>query len=291
MVNQPIAFENCVPQAGSKKLLTEPKAPGSLYKTLDQDGYDDGGVGDLSLVMDLEDNIVRRKRGDADYQAAYRADLLPRIKKGNYAQLQRRDQKIQLAQMLFGDGETEQDSDTKASEVYMDNEREVDENTKKQRLERLNIAKQCLEISYILREVACQSLSLSEISKRHLALKGKDGAEDALRCATKAAEIASNGFYDNDEIFMEVSARIATSHKKVFIIYFRFRPRKTQRLIRKWRRMLPFMVLDIPKSYNTNPNEFPCSASGQRICTWATLSPLLDGTKKPVKFMPKSYRC
>jgi hypothetical protein len=63
-----------------------------------------------------------------------------------------------------------------------------------------------LEISYILREVACQSLSLSEISKRHLALKGKDGAEDALRCATKAAEIASKEFYDNDEIFMEVSS-------------------------------------------------------------------------------------
>lgn len=178
---------------------------------MDRDGYDDGGVGDLSLVMDLEDHIVRRKKGDADYQMAHRADLLPRIKKGNYATLTRRDQKIQLAQMLFGDGDA--DADTKASEVYMDNEREMDDATKQQRLERLNIAKQCLEISYILREVACQSLSLSEISKRHLALKGKDGAEDALRCATKAAEIASNEFYDNDEIFMEVSLSCGSRDK------------------------------------------------------------------------------
>lgn len=257
-------------QIGSKKLLNEPKAPGSLYKTLDQDGYDDGGVGDLSLVMDLEDHIVRRKRGDADYQNAYRNDLLPRIKKGGYAQLQRRDQKIQLAQMLFGDGETEE-GDTKASEVYMDNERDVaDESTKEQRLERLKVAKQCLEISYILREVACQSLSLSEISKRHLSLKGKEGAEDALRCAAKAVEIASDGFYDNDEIVIEVSLQT------IFVLVFDkmccciFRLWRNPRSIRKLRRTQHSMVWDTLKFSNTSPNGCRLYASDLLIYIWAT---------------------
>ena len=33
---------------------------------------------------------------------------------------------------------------------------------------------------------------------------GKKGGEAALRCATKAVEIASEGFYDNDLIAIEV---------------------------------------------------------------------------------------
>ena len=62
-----------------------------------------------------------------------------------------------------------------------------------------------LSLSSVLREPACASLSLSEISKRRLAYYGKDGAEAALRCADKAIEIAGPEFWDRDEIEIEVS--------------------------------------------------------------------------------------
>ena len=62
-----------------------------------------------------------------------------------------------------------------------------------------------LSLSTVLREPACASLSLSEISKRRLAFFGKAGAEAALRCADRAVEVAGPGFFDRDEIEIEVS--------------------------------------------------------------------------------------
>mmetsp|Transcript_5242 Transcript_5242/g.12494 ORF Transcript_5242/g.12494 Transcript_5242/m.12494 type:complete len:412 (+) Transcript_5242:99-1334(+) len=191
-------------EVGSAKLLDEPSLPGSGYKALNQDGYDDGGVADLTLVIDLDDSVLRRKRGETDYFTALKADLLPRVMSGPLAHLPRREQKIKLAKLLFSDEENEEDktpSEVWSDSVDPDDEDDVD--TKKMRRDRLASARMALSLSSVLREPACASLSLSEISKRRLACFGKAGGEDALRCADKAIEIASNGFWDRDEVEIE----------------------------------------------------------------------------------------
>lgn len=185
--------------------MEEPSLPGSGYKALGQDGYDDGGVADLTLVIDLDDSVLRRKRGETDYFTALKADLLPRVMNGPLAHLPRREQKIKLAKLLFSDEESEEDKTP--SEVWADvgNPDDDDADTKKMRRDRLASARMALSLSSVLREPACASLSLSEISKRRLACFGKAGGEDALRCADKAIEIASNGFWDRDDVEIEVS--------------------------------------------------------------------------------------
>lgn len=192
-------------EVGSAKLLNEPSLPGSGYKALNQDGYDDGGVADLTLVIDLDDSVLRRKRGETDYFTALKADLLPRVMNGPLAHLPRREQKIKLAKLLFSDEEN--DEDKTPSEVWTDSvdpdDDDDDFETKKSRKERLASARMALSLSSVLREPACASLSLSEISKRRLACFGKAGGEDALRCANKAIEIASNGFWDRDDVEIE----------------------------------------------------------------------------------------
>jgi hypothetical protein len=192
-------------QVGSTKLLTEPQLPGTTYKALDQDGYDDGGVADLTMVIDLEDTVLRRKRGETNYFHALKSDLLPRVQTGQYASLHRRDQKVRLARLLFSTDDDETAEESNPSEVYVDSvDGHEDEATKKHRMDRLNAAKFALRLSHVLREPACASLSLSEISKRYLSCYGKEKAEAALRCSDKAIEIASDGFWDNDEIGIEV---------------------------------------------------------------------------------------
>jgi len=192
-------------EVGSAKLLNEPSLPGSGYKALNQDGYDDGGVADLTLVIDLDDSVLRRKRGETDYFTALKADLLPRVMNGPLAHLPRREQKIKLAKLLFSDEEN--DEDKTPSEVWTDSvdpdDDDDDFETKKSRKDRLASARMALSLSSVLREPACASLSLSEISKRRLACFGKAGGEDALRCANKAIEIASNGFWDRDDVEIE----------------------------------------------------------------------------------------
>jgi len=192
-------------EVGSAKLLNEPSLPGSGYKALNQDGYDDGGVADLTLVIDLDDSVLRRKRGETDYFTALKADLLPRVMNGPLAHLPRREQKIKLAKLLFSDEEN--DEDKTPSEVWTDSVDPYDDDddfeTKKSRKDRLASARMALSLSSVLREPACASLSLSEISKRRLACFGKAGGEDALRCANKAIEIASNGFWDRDDVEIE----------------------------------------------------------------------------------------
>jgi hypothetical protein len=185
-------------------LLDEPTLPGSGYKALDRDGFDDGGVADLTLVIDLEDSVLRRKRGDQEYFNALRQDLLPRVTRGPLAKDSRREQKIKLAKLLFSEEEHEEDANP--SEVYVENavDGQEDEKTMQHRQERLSSARSALQLSTVLREPACASLSLSEISKRRLAFFGKEGAKAALRCADKAIEIAGDGFYDTDEIEVEV---------------------------------------------------------------------------------------
>jgi len=194
-------------EIGSARLLTEPKVPGSKFKVLDQDGYDDGGVGDLTLLIDLEDRVLRRKRGDNAYFSAVRSDVLPRVTTGPFSHLTRREQKIELAKLLFSDGDVRVDDDednSTPSEVYMETVgQQDDEELRKRRLERLDKSKQSLRLSIYLCEPACAAISLTEISKRVLLLDGKDGAEVALRCASKAIEVASDQYYDSDLIVME----------------------------------------------------------------------------------------
>uniref|UniRef100_A0A7S1VTS6 Uncharacterized protein n=1 Tax=Grammatophora oceanica TaxID=210454 RepID=A0A7S1VTS6_9STRA len=189
-------------ELGSAKGLPEPSLPGTGFKILDGEGYDDGGVADLSLLIDLEDNMQRRKRGENEYFTALKADLLPRATRGPMAKMTRREQKVSLAQLLFSE---DQDSEDKGpSEVYVEGAADdEDPETVKLRQHRLDQAKAALRLSLLLREAACASLALSELSKRRLALSGKGRADEALRCAEKALEIAGEGFWDGDEIAVE----------------------------------------------------------------------------------------
>ena len=122
---------------------------------------------------------------------------------------------VKLAKLLFSEEEHEEDRNP--SEVWMDNsDSNEDESIKKHRMERLASARMALSLSSVLREPACASLSLSEISKRRLAYFGKEGAEAALRCADKAIEIAGAGFWDRDEIEIEVRL-FGTGHLVPFV--------------------------------------------------------------------------
>lgn len=195
-------------EIGSLKLLDKPQTPGALRMNFGGEGFDDGGVGDLKLAIDLDDHVLRRKRGEANFVMAVQTDSLPRMREGRFKDVYRRDQKVQLAQILFsedsaGDSDLAQNP-TKTSEVYTEpliDER--DEETKKLLLESLRSAKFALRLSLVLREPACICLSLAEISKRYLALNGKEGAQDAYRCALKGIEIATSEFYDVDEMAVE----------------------------------------------------------------------------------------
>jgi len=197
-------------ELGSAKILDEPALPGSGFKVLDSDGYDDGGVADLSLLIDLEDSVQRRRRGHNEYFSALKADLLPRAVKGPMAKMTRREQKVSLAQLLFS--EDDDCEDKEPSEVYVEQvDGEEDAATMKHRAERLSQARAALRLSLLLREAACTSLSLSELCKRKLTYSGKAGAVDALRCADKALEIAGSGFWDQDDIAQEAEDERADS--------------------------------------------------------------------------------
>mmetsp|Transcript_25006 Transcript_25006/g.60181 ORF Transcript_25006/g.60181 Transcript_25006/m.60181 type:complete len:416 (+) Transcript_25006:161-1408(+) len=189
-------------EVGSAKPLDKPALPGTGFKVLGEDGYDDGGVADLSLLIDLEDSVQRRKRGENEYFTALKADLLPRATRGPMAKMTRREQKVSLAQLLFS--EDDDCEDKGPSEVYVEQDLvDEDDATMKHRSDRLAQARAALRLSLLLREPACASLSLSELCKRKLTQAGKDGAEEALRCANKAIEIAGPGFWDSDEVQLE----------------------------------------------------------------------------------------
>jgi hypothetical protein len=192
-------------QLGSLKLLTEQSLPGSGFKVLNSDtpAFDDGGVADLTLLIDLDDSVQRRKRGEQEYFQALKADLLPRAVKGAMASQTRREQKVSLAQLLFA--EEEEGKEKSPSEIYQEpNLDDQDETIVKERAESLSQARAALRLSLLLRESACTSLSLSELCKRRLAFYGKAGAVDALRCAEKALEISGSEFWDSDDIAREV---------------------------------------------------------------------------------------
>lgn len=194
-------------ELGSAKVLDQPTIKGDGFKVLGTEGYDDGGVADLSLLIDLEDNVQRRRRGENEYFKALQADLLPRATKGPMGRMSRREQKVSLAQLLFS--EADESEDKGPSEVYVEQiDGGEDKATMKHRAERLQQARAALRMSLMLREAACTSLSLSELCKRKLTFSGKAGAEDALRCADKALEIAGSGFWDGDDVAQEAEDTI-----------------------------------------------------------------------------------
>lgn len=251
--------------------MPEPKHPGTTFKAIGQDGYDDGGVADLTLVIDLEDTVLRRKRGENNYFTALKADLLPRVTTGQLQGITRREQKIRLAKLLF-DEDDKGDEDANPSEVYMEPIEDGVEDAAA--VERLRAAKFALKLSSVLREPACASLSLSEISKRYLNSYGKEQAEAALRCADKAIEISSNGFYDSDSIAIEVSVGNAG-------IFFSFisqilcdRLRKNLRLIQSTRKMRRTRACPIPRHSNYKLSVSPLCACDQLVFIEETPSPL-----------------
>jgi len=67
---------------GSLKLTDKPNIAGDSHQCLEADGFDDGGVADLSLLIDLDDMVIRRKKGDEVYFAAKDEDTLPRVFNG-----------------------------------------------------------------------------------------------------------------------------------------------------------------------------------------------------------------
>lgn len=259
-------------QVGSAKTLDKPALPGSGFKILGEEGYDDGGVADLSLLIDLEDSVQRRKRGENEYFSALRADLLPRATRGPMAKQSRREQKVSLAQLLFS--EDEDCEDKGPSEVYVEQvSGEEDEATKKHRRDRLAQAKAALRLSLLLREPACASLSLSELCKRKLTEAGKEGALEALRCADKALEISGTGFWDSDEVQLEVRelehSCMLTFNPHFHNIYFisdrfkiqlLYRPRKTQSSIQSTKRMPPLPALQIQPLLSYSPSASPSYA-------------------------------
>lgn len=192
--------------------MDKPHTPGSIRKVLGADGYDDGGVADLRLAIDLEDFVLRRKRGENAYFQALKNDLIPRIKEGNYKFLSRKEQKVELAKLLFheeGDEEIIQDP-YKSIEVYNERVEELDAENKKKYTELLRTAKSALYGSIVLKEPACIALCLSKVCERYLQLYGKEGAEDAVRCGKKGIEICTEAWYDIDDVKLEVCSFCCT---------------------------------------------------------------------------------
>jgi hypothetical protein len=108
---------------------------------------------------------------------------------------------------MFSDGNVKLEDDEDAlspSEVYMDSYGQDDPELRRRRESRLRTCKEALKLSMLLREPACAAVALTEISKRILLLRGKEGGEEALRCVLKSIEMASDGCYDNDDILIEV---------------------------------------------------------------------------------------
>ncbi|GMH89366.1 hypothetical protein TrVE_jg1749 [Triparma verrucosa] len=187
---------------GSKVPSSTQSLPGTQFNVLDQPGfYDDGGVGDLQLIIDLHDNVTKRVKGLPAYQTLLSSDSLPKARHGPLATMSRADQKGQLAQLLFC--EDPGDEDKGPSEVFYGTASgEEDEPTKRHKIHRLQQAQASLRLSILLREAGCVSLSLSELCKRRLQVI-KNGGASALRAATLALDICGEGSWDPELVVLE----------------------------------------------------------------------------------------
>eukprot|EP00546_Thalassionema_frauenfeldii_P000944 CAMPEP_0178939030 /NCGR_PEP_ID=MMETSP0786-20121207/26658_1 /TAXON_ID=186022 /ORGANISM="Thalassionema frauenfeldii, Strain CCMP 1798" /LENGTH=414 /DNA_ID=CAMNT_0020617811 /DNA_START=149 /DNA_END=1393 /DNA_ORIENTATION=- len=168
------------------------------FKMLDGNGYDDGGLADLQLLFDLEDCFQKKMLG-VKYFNALRLDELPRAKEGPLSRLNRRDQKLALAALLY-------QSQEESHSVFVDSvDGQEDRKTIEYRTNRLNQAKDALVRSLSLQETSCVAVTLSELCKRQLALKGKCGAIEALQYAEKALLVAGEGSWSISDVALEGS--------------------------------------------------------------------------------------
>ena len=82
---------------GSLKPLTEANLPGDGFNVIDQPGrFDDGGVNDLQLILDIRDHALRRQKGDHEYMKLLNGDNLPKARVGQIQELSRSDQKAKV---------------------------------------------------------------------------------------------------------------------------------------------------------------------------------------------------
>jgi len=81
----------------------------------------------------------------------------------------------------------------------------MDRKTIEYRTNRLNQAKDALVRSLSLQETSCVAVTLSELCKRQLALKGKCGAIEALQYAEKALLVAGEGSWSISDVALEGS--------------------------------------------------------------------------------------
>lgn len=79
---------------GSLEPLDESELPGGSFNVIDQPGrFDDGGVNDLQLVLDIRDHALRRQKGDHEYMKLLNGDNLPKARVGQIKEMSRSDQK------------------------------------------------------------------------------------------------------------------------------------------------------------------------------------------------------
>ncbi|GMH80763.1 hypothetical protein TrLO_g15069 [Triparma laevis f. longispina] len=187
---------------GSKYPSQTQSLPGSQFNVLDKPGYyDDGGVGDLQLIIDLHDSVTKRIKGLPAYLVLKDSDGLPKARRGQMGKVSRGDQKGQLAQLLFC--EDPGDEDKGPSEVFYGTASgEDDQLTLRHKIHRLQQAQASLRLSILLREAGCVSLSLSELCKRRLQVI-KNGGAGALRAAKLALEICGEGSWDPELVVLE----------------------------------------------------------------------------------------
>ena len=157
----------------------------------------------MKLIIDLDDNMLRRMKGDKDYNERLARDDLPKGRRGPIKDLSRRDQKAQLATLLFK--EEEQDEDKGPSEVYYHSKSPQiadDSKTRQHKMQRLKQAMMALRLSIMLRSAGCASLSLAELCKRRMQFDQRLSVA-ALRAAKLSLDIAGENEWDPDLVVLE----------------------------------------------------------------------------------------
>ena len=76
-------------------LLDAPSLPGTCFKVLGGQGYDDSGVTDLGLLIDFGDSVLRRRHGgEIEFFIALKKD-------GHMAKMSRQSLNVSLVELLL----------------------------------------------------------------------------------------------------------------------------------------------------------------------------------------------
>jgi hypothetical protein len=188
---------------------------GPSFCVLDRPGhFDDGGVGDLQLVMDFADHALQRQFSVGEYRTMLAADKLPRSHNAaiTAGRRTRAEQKQYLATLLFCDDPS--DEDRGPSESFYDKGEsgsvtltgQEDRSAKQHKLNRLRASTHSLQLSVELRQASAVCFSLAELCKRRLQVV-PDGQLAALRVANLAEHIAGDGTWVPDHVSLECLAQ------------------------------------------------------------------------------------